>query len=180
MVKKELAIGIATLLPACGYVPPPTLDASIAEISDPREAHLWIEELLKYRKDNQNYGVKEFYAPCRLTYESGFGDCDDQSICAAALLQGDVDEGYIISLKRSESGHATFLYRVGYFWGVISNNDSEFRAPYYNSLQEAVLKVYGEKYDRYLVRDYTGVDLVEGNETLKDKMTIILTDIPLR
>ena len=131
--------------------------------------------------------MPDFWAPCALTYQNRAGDCDDHAICAAALLQGDVEQGYIVVLydssEKKRSAHAVFAYRLDNSWGILSNDYWEFRPPRFATLDEAVKDINNarnaqDRFLRYDIRDYSGVDLVNGSEDLKPKIKEI-EDHPL-
>ena len=118
------------------------------------------------------YRKRDFWAPCALTYKLKQGDCEDYAICAAAILDRDVEEGYIITTydSKTNSAHAVFAFRLHGKWGMISNNESEFRNPRYESLHGVLLSSFSEKYTEYFIYDYQGIDLINGNEDLESKM----------
>lgn len=157
------------------YPPPPLLPASVLQIYNPDQAQDWLENNLKYTPDPELHGQKDFWASCALTYHLKAGDCEDYAICAAALLSGDVDKGYIISLGYfdKKGGHAVFAYQYHGRWGIISNIKSEFRRPYFFSLHQAVLDSLRDKYDKYEVFDYSTANIFAGNENLEDKMKLV-------
>jgi hypothetical protein len=180
MVKKTIsALYLVIASASCvSYTPPPTLPASITEIKDPKEVEKWLETVLSYQYDEQTYGKGDFWAACGLTYENKKGDCEDYAICAAALLQGDVEKGYIISLYgriKDDKAHAVFAYQQDGRWGVISNQPLEFREPLFVSLDEVINNINNskdppERYTKYTIYDYTGVDLVSGRGNLESQM----------
>lgn len=189
-MKKEIYAALfSTILGSCAprYVPPPTLPSSVAQIDTPAEVKKWLNTVLKYEYDKDLYKTPDFWAPCVLTYKNRAGDCEDHAICAAALLQGDVEQGYIIVLydpsKKNRAAHAVLAYRFDNKWGILSNDPLEFRPPQFATLDGAVTDINNAKeaqdrFLRYGVRDYSGVDLVNGSEDLESKIKKI-EDHPL-
>ena len=152
------------------------------EVKTPLEARMWLDKNLDYKHDQELYKVEEFWASCAVTYQNGAGDCDDHAICAATLLAGDVEEGNIISLNypqpSKKKGHAVLVYRIGQYWGIISNNTLEFSKPKYTSIHQAIVELNNarepeEQYPRYFIYDYSTVDIAAGAGNLKPKMTKI-------
>lgn len=176
MFKRGLVAYFSALFSAAcspNYIPPPNLPSSVTQISTPHETKEWLQEVLTYKYDEELYKVDDFWAPCALTYKNKAGDCDDYAICAAALLQGDVEQGYIVTISNDTDGHAGFLYRLQGKWGVISNNKKEYREPEFSSFHAAVYSSFGERYNKYSIYDYSGVDIVNGFENLEEKLTPI-------
>ena len=185
-MKKGVCVALfSTLSASCApkYVPPPTLPLSIAEINTPSEARKWLKTVLTYKHDEELYG-DDFWAPCGLTYPNRAGDCDDYAICAAALLQGDVEKGYIVYLYGrlidGDGSHAVFVYQLNQKWGSISNQSpDEFRLPNYNTVDDVLRSINftsdhpGGRFRRYKLLDYSGVDLVNGSDDLESKLTEI-------
>ncbi len=180
---------VSAFLSSCAppYTPPPNLPSSIAKIDTPHEARRWLDTVLKYKYDKDLYKTSDFWAPCGLTYKNRAGDCEDHAICAAALLQGDVEQGYIIVLydpsNEKRAAHAVFAYRLDNKWGVLSNDSWEFRLPRFVTLDEVLSDINNargsrDRFLRYNVRDYSGVDLVNGSENLVSKIKEI-EDHPL-
>ena len=165
------------------YQPPPTLPSSIVEIKKPDEVRQWLNTVLTYKHDYKLYGQRDFWASCGLTYLNRAGDCDDYAICAAALLEGDVEKGYIITLEspvNNDAGHAVFAYQLNNKWGIISNQPPEFREARFSTLHDAVVDVNmardsTERFRQYSVRDYTGVDIIHGFGDLESEMKMIET-----
>lgn len=189
MKKRVYTALVSAFLSSCSpsYTPPPTLPSSIAKIDMPAEARRWLDTVLKYEYDKNLYKTPDFWAPCGLTYKNRAGDCEDHAICAAALLQGDIEQGYIIVLhppsNENRSAHAVFAYRLDGRWGVLSNDTLEFRRPRFATLHEAITDINNARdsqdhFLRYDVRDYSGVDLVNGSEDLVSKIKKI-EDHPL-
>ncbi len=174
MKKKVYAALFSALFTGCAprYAPPPDLPSSITQISTPQETQQWLETVLTYKRDPILHGKRDFWAPCALTYQLKGGDCEDYAICAAALLDGNVEQGYIIYIENpdSESAHAVFAYSIDGQWGINSNNHSEFRQPEYESLHKALLSSLSGKYSKYIIYDYSNVDIVNGNKDLESKM----------
>ncbi|MDP3698662.1 MAG: hypothetical protein Q8R47_03675 [Nanoarchaeota archaeon] len=183
MKKGLYAALFSATLASCAprYAPPPDLPSSIKQISKPQEAQQWLENVLIYKRDPVLYGEPDFWAPCALTYQLKAGDCEDYAICAAALLDKDIQQGYLIYIDnpskkdynnpdKPESAHAMFAYRLHNKWGILSNNHSEFRLPEYSTLRSAVQNSLGRKYSRYVIYDYSGVDMINGNKDLEPEM----------
>ena len=170
-MKKSIYAVLFSSLVTCvpSYTPPPTLPSSINEISTPEDTKKWLENILTYQHDDQLYDTDDFWASCALTYQNRGGDCEDYAICAAAILQGDVDEGYIITLNSEDSAHAVFAYRTATGWGIISNDHNQFRLPLFDSLHEAVWDSLHTNYSRYSRYDYDGVDLANGTGDLESQ-----------
>src|SRR3989344_4313182 len=150
MKKGLYAAFFSALINACAprYAPPPDLPSAVKQINKPEEAQQWLETVITYKHDSELYGQKDFWAPCALTYQLRAGDCEDYAICAAALLEGDIEQGYLIYIDnpgerdkdnpdKPESAHAVFAYRIHNQWGILSNNHSEYRQPVYSSLEGA-------------------------------------------
>src|SRR3989344_7470829 len=176
MKKKLYATLFSFLVTACAprYPVPPTLPTSVTQISTPQETQKWLENKnnITYRFDPQMFGEEDFWAPCALTYALKAGDCEDYAICAAALLQDNVQEGFIIYLDHptNKSAHAVFAYKFNGYWVINSNIDTEFRSPQYSSLVEALQNSVGANYSVYTIFGYEGVDLINGNESIEKKM----------
>jgi len=136
------------------------------------EAQQWLAANIVYERDPVLYGVEDFWAPCGLTNNLAAGDCEDYAICAAVLLADNIDRGYLVYLKSSDSkkAHVVFIYKVQEHWGINSNNQSEFRLPYFSTMQSALQDSLGEEYNDYVVYDYSKVDLIGGNDDLKQKL----------
>ncbi len=177
------ALLFSTLSASCApkYVPPPTFPSSIAEINTPTEVRKWLDKVLTYKHDEELYKKDDFWAPCGLTYLNRAGDCEDYAICAAALLQGDVEKGYIVILSgrliEGDGSHAVFVYQLNQKWGSISNQSSdEFRLPNYNTIDDVLRSINftsdhpGGRFRRYELLDYSGVDLVNGSDNLSSKI----------
>ena len=173
------ALFFPILSAACAprYVPPPDLPSSIIQISNPDEAQQWLETVLTYKRDPVLHEKKDFWAPCALTYALRGGDCEDYAICAAALLEGDIEKGYIVYVdhRDRDRAHAVFAYKYHGWWGINSNNESEFRRPYFTTEHRAIADSLGNKYTDYKLYDYTGVNIFTGNEDLETKMKPIGT-----
>ena len=179
-MKKGVCVAlVSAFLSSCPqhYQPPPTLPSSIVEIRKPDEVRQWLDTVLSYKHDDKLYGEQDFWASCGLTYQNKAGDCEDYAICAAALLEGDVEKGYVITLEDTvnKKGHAVFAYQLDSKWGVISNQPKEFRGPSFATLHEAVMDINAardrsERFRQYSVLDYSGVDLVSGFSSLESKM----------
>ncbi len=163
---------VATMSCAPRYAPPPTLPSSVTQISTAQEAQQWLDTVLTYQRDPILHGKKDFWAPCALTYALRKGDCEDYAICAAALLENDIDEGYIIYISHPdrESAHAVFAYNMNGYWGINSNDRDQYRAPQFLSLHEAVRDSLSKNYSEYVIYSYQGVDLINGNQDLETKM----------
>ncbi|GEM_PF-5173493 len=180
MKKGLYAAFFSVLVNACAprYAPPPDLPSSVKQISKPQEAQQWLETVLSYKRDPLLYGEPDFWAPCALTYQLKAGDCEDYAICAAALLEGDIQQGYFIYVDKPEafkgeekdSAHAVFAYQLNDRWGIVSNNLSEFRQPLYSSLEGALKNSLSYRYSRYIIYDYSGVDMINGNKSLEPQM----------
>ncbi|HLD39763.1 MAG TPA: transglutaminase-like domain-containing protein [Candidatus Nanoarchaeia archaeon] len=177
----------SALVNACipRYAPPPDLPSSVKQINKPEEAQQWLETVLTYKHDSELYGQSDFWAPCALTYQLRAGDCEDYAICAAALLNRDIQEGYLIYIDnpgkkdkdgKPDSGHAVFAYKMNDKWGILSNGHSEYRLPEFSNLHAALHDALSYRYSRYIVYDYSGVDLINGNTNLESKMKQIWTD----
>lgn len=156
-----------------------SLQQVIDQISEPQKAKEWLLRLL-YEEDKVVHHTGDFWASCALTYQNRAGDCEDYAICAAALLQGDIDEGYIITfhdpIKVGSGGHALLAYKQGEKWGTISNSNNEFRHPLFPSLDDVVQDVnvskkMEDKYQVYKVFDYSGLNIFSSTENLKYEMT---------
>ncbi len=190
MIKRFSAAYLSTIMSACvpHYIPPPTLQASAVEINTPEIANEWLKNVLTYRSDMLLYGKSDFWASCTLTYQNRAGDCEDFSICAAVLLEGDIEKGYFVlmynplSNKKDEEkgikGHAVFAYKSGGRWGVISNQGREFRTPLFASLEYVVqdindIKLPEERYTQYYVIDYDGADLLSYGGDLNSRMKTV-------
>ncbi|MEK6939390.1 MAG: transglutaminase-like domain-containing protein [Nanoarchaeota archaeon] len=169
---------LSATLTSCAprYAPPPDLPSSVKQISRPEEAQQWLEAVLTYEHDDKLYGEDDFWAPCALTYQLKKGDCEDYAICAAALLDNDIQQGYLIVIykpprpendKTPDSAHAVFAYKVNDRWGILSNGRSEYRAPTFSTLYEALRDSLSYRYNRYEIYDYSGVDIVNGNSSLE-------------
>lgn len=181
MVWRKLSIiSLSTILSACAprYTPPPNLPSSVTQISTPGETKQWLETVLRYQYDEETYGKDDYWASCSSTYEKGAGDCDDYAICAAALLQGDVEQGYIVSLYdrvKDDKAHAIFIYQIDGRWGAISNQSPEYREPLFVSWEMVINDVNRakdppERYTKYAVYDYRGVNIVSGRGNLDSHM----------
>lgn len=181
MKKSLYAVFFSALVNACAprYPIPPDLPSSIKQINNPERAQQWLEDVLTYEHDDVLYGKGDFWAPCALTYQLKKGDCEDYALCAAALLEGDIQQGYLIYIDNPgkfkengepESAHAVFAYRIRNQWGILSNNHSEFRKPVYPTLYDAVQNSLGSRYSRFVIYDYAGVDIINGNQDLESKM----------
>lgn len=174
MTRGLYAALFSVLSTACAprYAPPPDLPSSIVQISNPDQAQQWLDNVLTYKRDPVLHGQRDFWAPCALTYYLGGGDCEDYAICAAALLEGDLEKGYIVYVDNPDKdrAHAVFAYHFQGRWGINSNNETEFRRPYFSTLHQAVVDSLGGKYTEYSIYDYTGVNIFTGNEDLKPKM----------
>ena len=183
MKKGLYAVLFAAVANACAprYAPPPDLPSSVKQISKPEEAQAWLENVLTYKRDPVLYGQDDFWAPCALTYKLRAGDCEDYAICAATLMDNDISQGYIIYIDnpgkkdaddpdKPESAHAVFAYKMNNKWGILSNGHSEYRPPEFSSLHEALRDSLSYRYSRYVIYDYAGVDIVNGNESLESKM----------
>lgn len=157
---------------ASRYTPPPNLPASIIQISNPDQAQEWLENVLTYKRDPDLYAQSDFWAPCALTYYLGGGDCEDYAICAAALLEGDIIKGYIVYVDHPDKkrAHAVFVYNYRGQWGINSNNESEFRRPYFQTEHQAIVDSLRGKYTEYTLYDYAGVNIFTGNEDLEPKV----------
>jgi len=155
------------------YQMPPMLPISILQISNPDQTQQWLEDKnnLTYKRDPDLHG-EDFWAPCALTYALGGGDCEDYAICAAALLEGDIEKGYIVSAEHPDrdSAHAVFAYKFHGWWGINSNNETEFRRPYFLTEHQAITDSLRGKYTEYTIYDYSGVNIFIGNEDLEDKI----------
>lgn len=184
MIKRFSAWCLSTVMSACvpHYVPPPTLQASAVEINTPEMANEWLKNVLTYRSDTLLYGKSDFWASCTLTYQNKAGDCEDFSICAAALLQGDVEQGYLIRLHHPISpglvNHIVFAYKSGGRWGTISNQKREFRTPLFASLEFVVqdinnVRLPEERYTQYSVFDYKGIDILSYGGDLGPQMKLV-------
>ena len=175
-----MAVGLISVLGACSsshttskHLPPPPLPSEIMAISTPEKTQEWLKENLTYKRDMVLHSLDDFWAPCALTYQLRAGDCDDYAICAAAILQDDILEGYIIYLDhfdRTKGAHAVFAYHLNGQWGIISNNNSEFRKPLYSTLDQALFDSVGDKYNYYKIYDYSKASLANGNNDLESKM----------
>lgn len=181
MKKSLYAAFFSALINACAprYAPPTDLPSSVRQINKPEEAQQWLEQVLTYKRDPVLYGEADFWAPCALTYQLKAGDCEDYAICAAALLEGDIKQGYLIYIDNPgkfnddgepESAHAVFAYLMHNQWGILSNNHSEFRQPVYATLHDAVQNSLGRNYSRFVIYDYSGVDMINGNKDLEPMM----------
>ena len=186
MIEKFSALYLSTAISACvpHYVPPPTLQASEVEIDTPEMANEWLKNVLTYRSDMILYGKDDFWASCALTYQNGAGDCEDFAICAAVLLQGDIEKGHIVlmynplSNKDEENGprdHAVFAYKSDGRWGVISNQEREFRTPLFASLEYVVQDINNsrkpaDRYTQYIVVDYEEADILSYDGNLDSRM----------
>ena len=160
------------------------LPSVVAEINTPEEVRKWLDTVLTYKYDEELYKRDGFWASCGLTYLNKAGDCEDYAICAAALLQGDVEKGYIVILSdriasEEDGAHAVFAYHLNQKWGIISNHTGEFgefRQPIFNTLHEALVSINFTRdqprgrFRSYTIRDYSGVDLVNGNDNLISKI----------
>ena len=174
MKKGAYAVLFSALVTSCGpkYAPPPNLPSSITQISTPQETQQWLDTVLTYERDPILHGTKDFWAPCSLTYALRKGDCEDYAICAAALLENDVEQGYIIYINNpgKDKAHAVFAYRINGHWGINSNNRSEYRLPTSSSLRSILIDALADDYTNYSIYDYQEVDLINGNQDLKSKM----------
>ena len=74
-----------------------------------------------------------------------------------------------------DRAHAVFAYKYHGWWGINSNNESEFRRPYFATEHQAIADSLGNKYTDYKLYDYTGVNIFTGNEDLETKMKPIGT-----
>ena len=157
-----------------------SLPHEIDEIKTPLQARRWLDENLSRGEDSVLYNTNDFFAPCGLTYQKGKGDCDDYAICAAALLQGDVQQSYfaILLTNRDEEsrGHLAYVYQLNNRWGVIGAKPSEFDEPFAATPEKALWYRYNfSHYDidfhQYILLDHSGLDLLNGNQDLKEKIT---------
>ena len=159
----------------CGprYAVPPALPASATHVSNPTEAQRLLQTTIATKTDLELYDEERFLAPCDLTYELKAGDRGDYAICAAALLDGDVEQGYIVSLNKeqTEAAHTVFASKYRGFWGVNSAADAEYRSNHFFTLPEAIADSVGRgKYASFTVYDYKGVNISKGNENLEGKL----------
>lgn len=153
------------------YAMPPPLPDSVLQIHNPDQAQDWLKHHLKYKRDKIQYG-DDFWAPCALTYALGGGDCEDYAICAAAIQAGDIEAGYIAYVDHpdKDSAHAVLVYKYHGLWGINSNNDTEFRRPYFQTAHQAIVDSLKGKYTEYTLYDYAGVNIFTGNEDLESEM----------
>lgn len=171
-----------------------SLPYEIDEIKTPVQARRWLDENLTREKDPVLYNADDFYAPCGLAYQKGKGDCEDYAICAAALLQGDVQQSYLAVLGNWEGNeyiaergswyavnpstdlHAVYVYQVDGKWGLIGVKHSEFEEPIFATPEEVLGFRYNSyrynlNFHEYILFDHSGLDLVNGNQNLEEKIT---------
>ena len=167
----------SALINSCAprYAPPPDLPSSVKQIRTPEETQQWLENVLTYNRDPILYGKPDFWAPCGLTYSLKQGDCEDYAICAAAILDHDIEQGYIVTVYNAEPkrAHAVFVFQLHGKWGMLSNDKSQYRPATFATLEDVVIDSLKEDYQEYSVYDYTGIDITDGDQNLKLKMSLV-------
>ena len=171
-------------LAGLGCTPKP-LSESIDEIDKPDNAEEWLQDNISYLSDQFNYGKEDLWASCNLTYQGKAGDCEDFAICAAALLQDDVEKGYLIDLTRGHGlpGHMIFAYQKNSRWNVFSDDHLyQTSSPTlsqlildFDKLTKTDIFLYQPTYvafKGFYVSDYSGVNLIHNNNIRKEVRVI--------
>lgn len=183
-MSKGLEFLLASSLLVLSCKPKP-LSYHIEDIKDPEEAEEWLQDNITYKPDLLIYSKEEFWAPCSMTYQIKAGDCEDYAICTAALLEGDIQKGYLVGLLRPRYiGHMIFAYQKDDRWNFFSDgslyltsspNLSQLILDFDELTHDHFSGIYQPSYasfKEFVVWDYSRMDLLSG-EDLNTKTKVI-------
>lgn len=105
-----------------------TLKTMSSDVDKLNHVNRFFDEFLRYRTDDQNYGVKDYWAPLGETLARGTGDCEDYAIAKYITLRlAGVDDQKLrlIYVKAQIGGPRSPVYEAHMVLGYYATPESE-------------------------------------------------------